>query len=181
MIDHFETLGIANRLVISENEVSEAFREAGKTAHPDAGGGEGDFSKLREAHSVLSSPSKRLKHWLELRGTPVDTRGVIDGEMMNLFGEIGDITQRAETVIRRRDEAKSALARALMESETQQCRESLEAGISRLNAAIENECASFPEMEAGSVDLEQAAKAVRNLAFLEKWKTGLRGCYSRLV
>jgi curved DNA-binding protein CbpA len=181
MTDHFETLGIPNRLVISENELNEAFREAGKTAHPDAGGGEGDFSKLREAHAILSSPSKRLKHWLDLRGMPVDTRGVIDGEMMDLFGEIGAITQSAETLIRKRDDAKSALARALMESQTQQCRETVEVGISRLNVAMEKECTSFPEMETGLIDLERAAKAVRNLAFLEKWKTGLRSCYSRLV
>jgi curved DNA-binding protein CbpA len=178
--DAFQILGIPARLVIPDETLGDAFREAGKQAHPDAGGGEGEFAALREAFAVVSSPSRRLKHWLELRGTPAEVRGTIDNSLMDLFAEVGAVTQQAEAVIRKRDEAKSSLVRAMLEGETQICRESVEAAIAKVEMLIARECEVFPDLEK-SVDLELASKAARNLAFLEKWRAGLRSCFSRLV
>lgn len=181
-MDAYETLGLKRGLVYSEEVVREAFREAGKRAHPDAGGDEGDFSKLREATAILSSPSRRLAHWMELQGTPVNPRGVIDAGMMDVFTEVGEVTQKAEAVIRRRDEAKSALVRAMMEGETQLCREQVEEAIAKVDGMITTECSDFEAIENGTaIPLESAATIVRNLAFLEKWRSGLRSCFSRLV
>ncbi|MEO6475013.1 MAG: hypothetical protein ABIQ96_07815 [Luteolibacter sp.] len=182
MTDAFHILGLESRLVISDEIVRDAYREAGKQVHPDAGGGEGEFATLREAFAIVSSPSRRLKHWLELRGTPGDVRGIIDTALMDLFSEVGAVTQQAETVIRKRDEAKSALVRAMLEGETQLCREAVERTIAKVETSIANECAAFPTYEsAQDPDVEAASKTARNLAFLEKWRTGLRGCFSRLV
>jgi curved DNA-binding protein CbpA len=180
--DAFQILGMEPKLVLSDDAVREAFREAGKRAHPDAGGGDGEFAALREAFAVVSSPSRRLRHWLELRGTPGEVRGSIDNSLMDLFSEVGSVTQQAESVIRKRDEAKSALVRAMLEGETQVCREAVERAISQVETTISRECAMFPELE-NSVDLEveAAAKIARNLAFLEKWRAGLRACFGRLV
>jgi curved DNA-binding protein CbpA len=178
----FEILGAVPGLVFSEDALRGLFREAGKQAHPDAGGGEGEFAALREAFAVLSSPSRRLRHWLELRGTPGEVRGSIDSTMMDLFSEVGAVTQQAETVIRKREEAKSILVRAMLEAETQLCRESVERAIFRVESQITEECSVFPEFEkAEQVDVELASKIARNLAFLEKWRRGLRSFYSRLV
>lgn len=180
--DAFQLLGLTPGLVYSDELLRDAFREAGKQAHPDAGGGEGEFAALREAHALVSSPSRRLKLWLELRGTPGDPRGSIDPPLMDVFSDVGAVTQQAETVIRKRDEAKSALGRAMLESETQLCREAVERGIARVEAMITAECATFPEMEqSAATDVETASRIARNLAFLEKWRAGLRSCYSRLV
>ena len=180
MTDAFQILSLEPGLVISDETLRDAYREAGKRLHPDAGGGEGEFAGLREAFAVLSSPSRRLRHWLELRGTPGEMRGTIDPAMMDLFSEVGSVTQQAETVIRKRDEAKSALVRAMLESEAQLCREALELAISKVEAGIERECLHFPDLEKSS-DREAASQVARNLSFLEKWRAGLRGCYSRLV
>ncbi len=178
----FEILGISPGLVFSEDALRESFREAGKQVHPDAGGKAGEFAALREAFAMVFSPSRRLKHWLELRGTPVKLRGSIDHSLMELFSAVGAFTQRAETVIRKREEAKSSLVRAMLEGETQVCRESVEQAISRVEKRIARECSVFPELEvAGVVDIEHASEVARNLAFLEKWRTGLRDCFSRLV
>jgi curved DNA-binding protein CbpA len=178
----FEVLGIEERLVISEEEVRAAFREAGKKVHPDAGGADGEFAALKEALGILSSPSRRLRHWLLLRGIEVETRGTIGGELMDLFGEVGGVTQRAEAVIRKREEAKSALAKALLENETQASREDVESAISKVDAVIAKACLDFPAMEiSGKADAGAVAQVVRDLAFLEKWMAGLRSCYSRLV
>lgn len=182
MTNAFQTLGIEPVLVLSDDALRDAYREAGKLAHPDAGGGDGEFAVLREAFAIVSSPSRRLRHWLELRGTPGDVRGTIDPSLMDLFTGVGAVTQQAESLIRKRDEAKSALVRALLESETQLCREAVERAICQVEATISNECAVFPDLEnSPTPDVQAASKTARNLAFLEKWRTGLRACFSRLV
>jgi hypothetical protein len=51
-----------------------------------------------------------------------------------------------------------------------------------VESLIERECESFPEWEKSlETGIEAVSKAARNLAFLEKWRAGLRGCYARLV
>jgi hypothetical protein len=182
MKNAFDILGIDPGLTIAEETLRAAFREAGKTTHPDAGGGDDEFARLREAFEIVSSPSRRLKHWLELRGFTVETRGVVDSVLMDLFGRIGEVTQAAESLIRKRDETKSALGLAMLERETHVCREAVEKAIGLVETAITHECAVFPEIErSGTPDLEAATKIVRNLAFLEKWRAGLRSVFSRLV
>ena len=182
MIDAFQILGVGPRLVLSDEELRDLFREAGKQAHPDAGGGEGEFSALREAFAVVSSPSRRLRHWLDLRGTPGEVRGSIDDSLMDVFSEVGSVTQQAESCIRKRDEAKSVLVRAMLEGETQLAREAVEKAIGKVESLIVEECSVFPEWEISGVpDVEAASKAARNLAFLEKWRAGLRSAYGRLV
>ena len=182
MSNAFEILGIAPGLTFSEETLRSAFREAGKLAHPDAGGGDDEFARLREAFEIVASPSGRLKHWLDLRGTPVETRGAVDARMMDLFAEVGEVTQRAETLIRKRDEAKSALGLAVLEGESHRCREAVEKAIGLGDTAITGECLVFPQIEtAGTPDVEAASKTARNLVFLEKWRSALRGVFSRLV
>lgn len=182
MMNAFETLGIPIRLVIDAGEAGNAFREAGKSAHPDAGGGEEEFAMLRAAFEVLTSPSRRLKHWLELRGTPAETRGAVDPCLMDLFAEVGAVIQRAEGLIRKRDATKSALGLALLEGETHICREAVENALGLVEAGIIRECSVFPEMEeSDAVNPEAASMTARNLAFLEKWRAGLRALFSRLV
>ena len=182
MIDAFQKMGIKPSLQIDDDALRAIFLESSKRAHPDGGGEEGDFTALREALAVLSSPASRLKLWLELRGTPAVVRGVVDSALMDVFAEVGRVTQGAETLIRKRDEAKSALVRALLEGETQLKREELEKMIRRVDELIREECGAFAGFEASeAVDLEAASVAARNLTFLEKWRAGLRGCYARLV
>lgn len=182
MANAFEILGLSPRLEIDAETLSAAFREAGKSAHPDAGGGDDEFARLREAFETLSSPSRRLKHWLELRGTPAETRGTVDPRLMDLFSKVGEATQQAEALIRRRDETKSALGLALLERETHLCRESVEQALGLVEAAIADECSVFPELETSDApDLAAASKVARNLAFLEKWRAALRSTFARLV
>lgn len=182
VVSAFVVLGIPPGLVFSEDGLREAFREAGKGAHPDAGGKEGEFSLLRDALAVVSSPSRRLKHWLELRGLVSDPRGSIGHLLMELFSAVGAVTQQAEGMIRRRDEAKSSLVRAMMEGEIQACRESVELALFQVEQQINRECSVFSYLETAlEIDVGRASEIVRNLAFLEKWRAGLRACFSRLV
>jgi len=180
--DAFQMLGLEKRLGFSAEELREVFREAGKRIHPDAGGGEGDFADLQRAHDMVASPSRRLAHWFELRGMKIDPRGAVDDSLMDLFAGVGSTIQKCESLIRKRDESKSALGRALLEDETQRCREQLEGVIAEVSDRIGNECAAFARYEdANPMDAADAAKSVRNLAFLEKWQASLRALFPRML
>ncbi|MFZ9937364.1 MAG: hypothetical protein ACO3JG_09950 [Luteolibacter sp.] len=178
----FETLGLPPRLTIRAEEVNDAFRESGKSLHPDAGGDEREFARLREAHAILASPSRRLRHWLETHGITVETRGAVDSQVMDLFATVGDVSQRAEAIVRRRQDTKSALGLALLEKETQHSREEVERALATLARAISTQCEEFSDYQAAAApDAVRASTSVRNLAFLEKWQAGLRSLYARLV
>ena len=175
-------LGLEPGLVISEGQLQEKLREASKRLHPDAGGSDGNFTALQEALATLASPSRRLKAWLESRGLPVETRGSIDPSLLDLFVEIGAITQKAEELLRKREAAGSALVRALLENETQSCREAVAVAIDKVGSAIAVRCDEFPTIEsAAATDVQAASALLRNLAFLERWRISLRSYYARLL
>ena len=177
MIDAFEQLGLPRRLDLSEDEIRMAFRETGKRLHPDAGGSEADFVKLQEAFGLLSSPSRRLKHWLVLQEIPGDERGSISSGIMDLFSEVGTVLQRGDSLARKRADARSALARAMLENETQTCREDVERMIAVVDGKIAEQTASFADFDSMALPPESAWITVRDLAFLEKWRIKLRQCF----
>ncbi len=178
----FDVLGIEPRLVLSDDAIRDAFREAGKLAHPDAGGSEESFANLRQAFEVVSSPSRRLRCWLEIRGITAEPRGTVEPTIMDLFTQVGEITQRAEVLVRKREQSKSALGLALLERETQTCREDVERAIQTVEESIRLQCASFEEYESAlSLEPEAVASSARSLAFLERWRASLRSVFSRLV
>jgi len=180
-VNPFEILGLEPRLVIDREDLNQAFRDAGKDAHPDAGGSEEGFAALQQAVGLLQSPARRLKAWLALRALEVEPRGTIAAGLMDLFTRVAEVTQQAEALVRRREGAKSALARALLEDETHSCRDAVEDMIARIEGAIAESCQAFPGMEGGEVDADRASALYRDLSFLEKWRASLRGLYGRLL
>lgn len=178
-MDAFVILGLERGLILPEGEPGDAFRKAGAHTHPDAGGGEAEFARLREAHDLLESPARRLKHWLELSGRTVELRGIVTSDLMDLFSHIGAFTNEAEEVSRKRSGAKSALALAMTEPAAQLLRDRAEELLAETHAAINAACAKFPVIERG--DFSEADTCVRNLMFLEKWRRSLRALFSGLV
>ena len=182
MNNAFEILGIEPSLTIDQDRLNSAFREAGKSLHPDAGGNDGEFASLQQAYDVIASPSKRLRHWLELRGIAVDSRGAIGPGMMDLFSTVGAVTQRAEAHLRKKQGTQSALGLAMLEGESHQCREQLEEINQQIESAIQRECGEFETLESSnSIDVEFAAERVRNLVFLEKRRATMRSQFSRMI
>lgn len=178
-MDAFELLGIGKRLVISEDELRAAFREAGKRAHPDAGGDHAAFAMVAEARAILSDPARRLRHWLECQGIEAPEHGPLPGFVMDLFGVVGAAMQQADEVARQREGARSALAKALLEPRVLAARDALEAARTQVDAAINAELARLPAIEAAPGPA--AAHHARALAFLGKWKEQLRAKFAALV
>lgn len=177
----FETLGLPVRLVWSDEELRTAFREAGKHEHPDAGGAEGSFQQLQDAYALLTSPRRRLKHWLELQGIAGNERGVVADALLDVFGEVGSTIQKAETAIRKREEARSALAKALIEPEIQLQREAVEKVQGKLRNLLEKETGYFVRWDESGLSQDDPWRCVRDLAFLEKWQGQLRAVYGQLL
>jgi len=180
----FDALGLPQRLTLTPGEIENAWHAAGKASHPDAGGDELAFAVLREARATLASPASRLAHWLELRGKKPDPRGAIASEIMDLFAPVGDVVQQADDLARRRAAATTALGLALLEGETLCVRESIEATIARITAAIDSQCAPFPQWESGQSGesvVDTQAAVLRNLRFLEKWRRTLMSAYAGLA
>lgn len=171
MQDAFGKLGLERRLEVSADELREAFREAGKRAHPDAGGQAEAFASVEEARQVLADPGRRLRHWLELQGVEGGLRGSVSGAMMELFSRVGAGLQGADGLIRERERARSALAKALLEGRVQATREELESLSERISEATDACVGCFGRIEAGELDGWQVA---RDLAFLEKWRAQVR-------
>lgn len=60
-INYYKVLGVSRNA--SRSEIRNAYRRLAKERHPDhAGGTEADFSRLQEAHAVLSDPNRRSQH-----------------------------------------------------------------------------------------------------------------------
>lgn len=176
-MDPFARLGLEQRLTLSEAELREAFRAAGKSGHPDAGGSGDEFALLQDAFARLSSPARRLRCWLDAKGLSGDERGAISPALLDLFGTVGSALQQADAAAKRREAALSALAKAMLEPAVQQAREALEAALAPVTAAIRSEEARFPDLEAGRGDPWRAA---RDLAFLEKWQAELKARFAGL-
>lgn len=178
----FERLGLKPRLVLDREELNRAFREAGKTAHPDAGGSEDGFADLQQALNQLLSPSGRLAAWLAVRGLEVEPRGAVDPALMDLFGRVGEASQRAEHLIRSRQTARSVLTKALLEDEAHQCREQVEQTIDAVEQDLNASCAAFESLEGPQAPpTESAMELLRKLRFLEKWQASLRALYGQLL
>ncbi len=181
-MNHFEKLGLQPRLVISEEELRAAFRTAGKTMHPDGGGSEIGFSSLQSAYGSLSSPAQRLKNWLEVHGVEVQLRGEIDGNLVDLFSEISHVLASSQEVIRRRESAQSALAKAMLEREVHSCMERIEQSIGQIDEAIFQQCHDFSAIEQTiMIDANTLSARYRNLVFLEKWRAQLNSTFSQML
>jgi curved DNA-binding protein CbpA len=176
-MDGFKCLGLERRLQIDDEALSAAFRDAGKRKHPDHGGSVEEFEEIEQAHRMLKSPGSRLRHWLELEGISGDLRGSVGSELMTIFTELGDLLQQADALIRERDAAASALAKAMLEGRTQELRDGLEGMVAKLEAMVGERVACFADIESGNRDGWELA---RELTFLSKWQGQVRERFGAL-
>ena len=88
-INYYEILGVPRNA--SRSEIKNAYRRLAKDRHPDRpGGSEAGFSRLQEAHAVLSDPNRRRRHdeALDLAHAADQLAGVIDVDWDKLEDEL---------------------------------------------------------------------------------------------
>lgn len=187
MFDAFDVLGIEQVLTLEDEFLRQRYQQLSKARHPDAQGGnaqgsEAEFRQLNEAYELLRSPGRRLRHWLEVGGVEGDPRGSIGGELLDLFGVVGEAVQHADGFLKRREGARTVLSKALLEREAAVRREQVEAAQTKVEELIEQQLAYFPEIQSDGQQMaaEEAWTLARNLQFLEKWRGQLRERYGAL-
>lgn len=176
----FERLGVEVGLLISEEEVREAFRKRAAEVHPDSGGDEVDFAAMQAAQEALLSPSRRLKEWLLARGEVVDSRGQIETGLMDLFQKVAEAGSGAESAIKGAEKAQSALAKGMAEIGLMAAREKVKDFLAEIETELQRRVSRFDRIEEEE-DFRLASETMRDLIFLEKWKGTLRGVFGRLM
>lgn len=96
-INYYEVLGVSRNA--SQSEIKNAYRRLAKDRHPDRpGGSEIEFSRLQEAHDVLSDPKRRRRHdeALDLAHAADQLAGVIDVDWNKLEDELSQKRRERE-------------------------------------------------------------------------------------
>lgn len=114
MTDYFAALGLERKAALDVEAVKARFQERGRDLHPDAKGGDAQaFAALNEAQAVLTRPSARLRHLIELIWGPAAVASLRGGAMsaglMERFAEIGAVLARADSLIARKADRKSVV------------------------------------------------------------------------
>ena len=174
----FEIIGLPEKLSFSDEEIRDAFRKMAADLHPDSGGDEQAFAALQAAQETLLSPGRRLKAWVAVRGLDVDTRGQIEGMLMDLFQKVSERGSEAEALIKQNARAQSTLAKAMIEIKLITQREKVKDLLVEIEDGIRSRTDGFAKAEEGELDI---GKMMRDLVFLEKWRATLKGIYGRLM
>ena len=177
MFDAFATLQLPRQVNLSDEDIRNAYRQAGKREHPDDGGNEENFSLVSKAYQILLSPAMRLRHWLELHDVTGDSRGVVDGALLDDFGKVGHCLQETDQLLRQHESCQSQLAKALLLPKIQHQREAIEALQTLLESRTQEKLSAFHEIH--HLPTEQSWILVRDLTFLEKWQQQLRDRYGK--
>ena len=186
--DAFALLGLPRCASVSAEEVRDAFQKAAAAVHPDAAENDEDrarrteqFAVLNEAHAILTSLPRRLRHLLALQyphTAAARTGAVMDSAMMELFSTVAATVQRAAAVQSKKQRAATALTKAMLAREEMEARESLESAVEKVEAAREALEAALAEDDADAETLQSCAACA---GFLEKWRTQLRVAFAGFI
>jgi curved DNA-binding protein CbpA len=169
MTDCFALLGMPRSALLDESALQAAWHERSRAVHPDQPGGSAALAaEVNAAYETLLAPEKRLKHLLELHQVP--WRAIpLSAELMAIFSDLGPRLQKAAALAKKKQQASSALAKALLANEEMTLREALEALGSEIEARREALIAALP-----ADDLEQIQAAQATLSYLGKWQAQIR-------
>jgi len=179
MSNAFALLGLPRAAALDPDALQQAWLAASRAAHPDQPGGDAaQAAEINAAHETLQSPEKRLKHLLELHQTP--WRAVpIDDTLMAIFSQLGPLLQSVAGLLKRRQTAASALAKALLAPEEMRLREQLEELGLQLEAQRSALLETLPAFDArlaagdSSVWVELQTMQAK-LSYLIKWQAQVR-------
>ena len=96
--------------------------------HPDNQDNDGDdtqYKLVNTAFKTLKSPAKRLVHIMEISDITYDKRGTVSDHLLDHFMSTAQLLQDADAFLRKKSTTTSALALALLESESQIIQENL--------------------------------------------------------
>ncbi len=173
MINYFHLLSQPENAHLDLDALTESYTALASEHHPDKGGDELKFNEINTAYQTLKSPSQRLKHLMELAEINYDKRGTVSNHLMNTFMSTGETLQKADTFIKKKQAATSALAKALLEPQTIDIQESISQQIDNIEQQQQQTLANTTSPDHYEI-------SSRDLAFLEKWQAQLKQRYASL-
>jgi len=190
MEDAFAHLGAPRAASLDLGELQRLYDERGRILHPDQVGGESSTAlALNSAYQVLIHPRTRLKHLLELEApqqAAVWETVAMDDDMMAAFTRLGAVIRDLEEVLKQREAASSALAKALLSGQQMELQERLEPILEQLEDLRRPLLDRLPQ-----VDALRDAKApqwvplvkelVAKLTYLDRWQEQAREALLKLL
>ncbi len=176
MNNYFELLNIAPSPKIDLALLDDHYKISAADAHPDQGGSKEEFDMLNIAKKTLRNPSSRIKHLLDIHSITYEKRGSVSNHLMNYFMSTGELIQKVDAFIKKKQQATSVLTKALLENDSVEMQENISIQIDLLETAQEETLNTLP----GAIDSQVYEIAARDLAFLEKWQAQLKERYSSL-
>lgn len=169
-IDGFKVLGLPQKLDLSNEVIVDAWREISRELHPDADTGDAErAAEVNRAKDVLTRPSTRLRHWLELQGVEIGRDAAINNDLMDLFATVGGILQEADGILKDKAAATTALGKALLAEREIAAQQKLQSQLSDLQNRTTAVTDRFSTFETAG-DFTEATAATGTLGFLEKWE-----------
>lgn len=172
----FGTFSLAPSLTLDLDKLREVYQDLAAKNHPDNNGDKAQFDEINKAYATLQAPSKRLKAYMDVYAIEHDSRGAVSNDLMDLFMQVGSLVQEADSFIRKKSAAASALAKALLEGQSMDLQDKL----SELIASIESSQSRITELLDSATPHSDLPQIARNLAFLEKWQAQLQQRYGSL-
>ncbi len=177
MSDPFTLLGMERRPLPALESVTTTFQNLAAAAHPD--GPQGDvalFTALNDARTTLLEPALRLRALIALEsdGQIAATHAVPDA-LADAFASVSQALSNATDVIRRKENAPGALAKALIADEALTVQDQLQEILRQLadmeqqvQQALIHADQLWVNGQCALADLAQLADA---FTYLQKWKS----------
>ncbi|MEN8775389.1 MAG: DnaJ domain-containing protein [Akkermansiaceae bacterium] len=182
MIDPFALLGVPRKLWLDDAEIDRVLRKASQLHHPDAGGNQEEFQKIRLAGELLKSPAKRVRAAIACEGLGFDERGAIPSEVMDYFSPVASVLQDVDGFVADRSKALSGLGKAVLDARVPVLKVELErviAQLSELESRMVSRFVDFDEKGWAQCSDEMSGVA-RGLVFVTKWTAQLREASGKL-
>ncbi len=174
----FSLLSLEPSIDLDLEALKSSFQEASQCHHPDQGGSLDAFEKINQAYQALKQKPTRLIEILKHFEVSFEARGSISPQVENLFKEVGELIQKAEPVLKQKEQTSTPLALALIENQVLEIQQEISAKIQDLN---QKEALIFNELlkNEDEIDVELIQETTRSLLFIQKWRAQLQSCFAR--
>lgn len=193
MTDSFAALGLARRPWLDADAIKAAFHQRSTEVHPDRvhnadeatrRAADERYAALNAAHQCLREPKERLQHLVQLeRGRKPGDLRTLPEDLMRLFAEVGAALRATEPVLKRQQQAGSALMKAQTLQDALPMLEQIESLQARLHDRRAGLLTDLQRLDnawanAGDAARDAALDGAENLyhqfGFLDRWMAQLR-------
>jgi hypothetical protein len=169
----FVLLGLPQQAALDEAVLQQAYFTAAKT--------QGDSAELHTAYQTLLQSDKRLKHLLEIAAPPEASswRTVpMQEELMQVFLLLGKERTTAEALVIKKQQAATALSRALLEKQLLAQRDALENIGFKLEALKQD---SITQLSGLEQQWQALATVQAQLSYIAKWQAQIAELLLKLI